>query len=88
MYDPVLGVLRNFKQLISEFGFIPNGTRKYYSKRSQPPFFGPMVRSVSTNNNLKITAGNKRVYRILTGPNLYNIANGKRDLELLVRKFQ
>lgn len=45
MYEPVLGVLRNFKQLISEFGFIPNGTRKYYSKRSQPPFFGPMVRS-------------------------------------------
>jgi len=44
MYEPVLGVLRNFKQLISDFGFIPNGTRKYYSKRSQPPFFGPMVR--------------------------------------------
>ena len=36
-------ILLNFRDLISKFGFIPNGTRKYYTKRSQPPFYIMMV---------------------------------------------
>ena len=36
-------ILLNFKDLITKFGFIPNGTRRYYTKRSQPPLFTMMV---------------------------------------------
>ncbi len=33
----------NFSFLIDSLGFIPNGTRKYYLSRSQPPFYTLMV---------------------------------------------
>ncbi|OAG32318.1 alpha,alpha-trehalase [Nematocida displodere] len=33
----------NFVQLISLFGFVPNGNRWYYQKRSQPPYFLQML---------------------------------------------
>lgn len=36
-------MLDNFKFLIEEIGFIPNGNRVYYTTRSQPPFFAAMV---------------------------------------------
>ena len=32
------GILLNFLHQIEEFGHIPNGTREYYIRRSQPPF--------------------------------------------------
>ncbi|TBU07237.1 trehalase [Hamiltosporidium magnivora] len=35
-------VVKNFIWLINYFGFVPNGTRKYYN-RSQPPFFVLML---------------------------------------------
>ncbi len=38
--------LKNFIYLIRRFGFIPNGTRTYYLCRSQPPFFGLMLKDV------------------------------------------
>ena len=44
MNSEVYEALVNFKDLVNEFGFIPNGTRKYYTKRSQPPFFIMMVK--------------------------------------------
>ena len=44
MYDTVKGMLLNFVHLIRQFGKIPNGGRKYYLNRSQPPLFIPMVR--------------------------------------------
>jgi len=37
------GMLDNFKELINEYGHIPNGNRVYYIKRSQPPLFSQMV---------------------------------------------
>ncbi|KAM9988691.1 hypothetical protein ACTFIY_004730 [Dictyostelium cf. discoideum] len=37
------GMLRNFGDMITEFGFIPNGGRIYYLNRSQPPLFTQMV---------------------------------------------
>ncbi len=43
MYESVRGILENFIFQINEFGFIPNGTRKYYRRRSQPPFFTSMM---------------------------------------------
>ena len=36
--------LRNFIYLIDTYGFIPNGSRKTFLNRSQPPFFGLMLR--------------------------------------------
>ncbi|EJT47475.1 hypothetical protein A1Q1_03730 [Trichosporon asahii var. asahii CBS 2479] len=36
-------LLQNFMDLIEDYGFIPNGGRKYYLNRSQPPVFVQMV---------------------------------------------
>ena len=43
MQRTVEGMLINFSQLITKFGMIPNGNRIYYTARSQPPLFIPMV---------------------------------------------
>ena len=39
----VKGMLENFIELVKTHGFIPNGGRKYYLNRSQPPFLSLMV---------------------------------------------
>ncbi|ELA47543.1 hypothetical protein VCUG_00974 [Vavraia culicis subsp. floridensis] len=44
--EPSLNMLKNFIYLIEEYEFIPNGTRKYYLNRSQPPFFCLMLESM------------------------------------------
>ena len=36
-------MLENFSRLIEVYGFIPNGNRVYYERRSQPPLFASMV---------------------------------------------
>uniref|UniRef100_A0A915Q0L4 Trehalase n=1 Tax=Setaria digitata TaxID=48799 RepID=A0A915Q0L4_9BILA len=36
-------MIENFAYLINNYGFIPNGGRIYYLRRSQPPLFIPMV---------------------------------------------
>ncbi len=41
--DLVESMIDNFAYLISTYGHIPNGNRKYYLSRSQPPFFALMV---------------------------------------------
>ncbi|KHN88007.1 Trehalase [Toxocara canis] len=43
LYETTRAMLGNFKHMIDEFGFVPNGGRIYYKRRSQPPFFIPMV---------------------------------------------
>ncbi|XP_075221589.1 trehalase-like [Lycorma delicatula] len=45
MYRTVKGMLENFITMIQTYGFIPNGGRIYYTMRSQPPLFIPMVKS-------------------------------------------
>lgn len=37
------GVIENFFYLIRTYNIIPNGSRKYYLQRSQPPLLIPMV---------------------------------------------
>ncbi|QZT36080.1 trehalase [Halosquirtibacter xylanolyticus] len=37
----------NFSDLIDRVGFIPNGNRKYYLSRSQPPFYSFMIESLA-----------------------------------------
>eukprot|EP01054_Gregarina_sp_Poly1_P007627 Gregarina_sp_Poly_1__7626@NODE_428_length_8567_cov_88_085529_g349_i0_p1_GENE_NODE_428_length_8567_cov_88_085529_g349_i0NODE_428_length_8567_cov_88_085529_g349_i0_p1_ORF_typecomplete_len719_score84_14Trehalase/PF01204_18/2_6e82GDE_C/PF06202_14/2_3e03GDE_C/PF06202_14/5_1e05Bac_rhamnosid6H/PF17389_2/56Bac_rhamnosid6H/PF17389_2/0_0022_NODE_428_length_8567_cov_88_085529_g349_i045506706 len=39
------GIIENFLFCIERFGFIPNGLRKYYLDRSQPPLLSCMLRA-------------------------------------------
>lgn len=41
--DLVESMINNFAFLIRTYGHIPNGNRRYYLSRSQPPFFALMV---------------------------------------------
>lgn len=41
--DLVENMVANFGSLLDRIGHIPNGTRSYYTSRSQPPFFYLMV---------------------------------------------
>lgn len=43
MYKTAMNIIKNFMHIIGELGYIPNGTRKYYMYRSQPPFFPLML---------------------------------------------
>ncbi|XP_066997114.2 trehalase isoform X2 [Anabrus simplex] len=45
MTTTVKGMLENFLLIVDRFGFIPNGGRVYYAKRSQPPLLIPMIDS-------------------------------------------
>ncbi|XP_051895879.1 trehalase [Pristis pectinata] len=51
------GMIENFLYLIHRFGFIPNGGRVYYQRRSQPPFLALMVESyiLATNDKAFLT---------------------------------
>ena len=44
MLATVKGMLENFVWLIRGHGMIPNGSRAYYTSRSQPPMFIQMVK--------------------------------------------
>lgn len=37
-------IIENFLDLVEEIGFVPNGARRYYQNRSQPPLLTQMVR--------------------------------------------
>jgi alpha,alpha-trehalase len=37
-------IIENFFDLVEEIGFVPNGARRYYENRSQPPLLAQMVR--------------------------------------------
>ena len=43
MYDTTKNILKNLLQMVNDFGFVPNGGRKYYENRSQPPFLTLML---------------------------------------------
>lgn len=43
MRETTRGILDNFFHQIRLFGHVPNGTRKYYCRRSQPPFLTSMM---------------------------------------------
>lgn len=44
-------IIENFLDFIDEFGFVPNGARKYYLNRSQPPVLSNMVSSYLERTN-------------------------------------
>jgi alpha,alpha-trehalase len=41
--DLIEYMIKNFAFLIEKYGHIPNGNRRYYLSRSQPPFFCSMI---------------------------------------------
>ncbi|XP_065842693.1 trehalase-like [Oscarella lobularis] len=43
MSDTVMNTLLNFVDLVNRYGFVPNGGRVYYTKRSQPPLLSLMI---------------------------------------------
>ncbi|CAG09057.1 unnamed protein product [Tetraodon nigroviridis] len=45
MTDTALGMIQNFVYLVNRYGFVPNGGRLYYERRSQPPFLTLMAES-------------------------------------------
>lgn len=44
MTETAKGMLDNFLYIVEQYGFIPNGGRIYYSKRSQPPLLIPSIK--------------------------------------------
>ncbi|MCF8240867.1 MAG: hypothetical protein K9J16_05730 [Melioribacteraceae bacterium] len=46
----VENMINNFTYLIENIGFVPNGNRVYYTTRSQPPFYTPMVKLLIDNS--------------------------------------
>ena len=44
-------IIENFLDFVDEFGFVPNGARKYYLNRSQPPVLSTMVSSYVDKTN-------------------------------------
>ncbi|KAJ9597755.1 hypothetical protein L9F63_011363 [Diploptera punctata] len=47
----VKGMLENFLHMVKTYGFVPNGGRVYYARRSQPPLLIPMVKSYLNKTN-------------------------------------
>ncbi|KAG0417621.1 Trehalase, partial [Dictyocoela roeselum] len=43
MHESAANIVKNFIYILDTLGYIPNGTRKYYENRSQPPFFAQML---------------------------------------------
>ncbi|CAG0917111.1 unnamed protein product [Notodromas monacha] len=59
MSETVKGMLINFVEMQRKFGYIPNGGRKYFARRSQPPYFIPMVNEyVSATGDLEFLREN------------------------------
>lgn len=49
----VFNMCRDFAHLINKYGFIPNGNRKYYISRSQPPVFALLVNLINSRINIR-----------------------------------
>ena len=45
LFDIAKSTLESLLSLVQRFGFVPNGGRKYYENRSQPPFLALMVKA-------------------------------------------
>eukprot|EP00216_Chloropicon_sp_CCMP2111_P003825 CAMPEP_0198237442 /NCGR_PEP_ID=MMETSP1446-20131203/3294_1 /TAXON_ID=1461542 ORGANISM="Unidentified sp, Strain CCMP2111" /NCGR_SAMPLE_ID=MMETSP1446 /ASSEMBLY_ACC=CAM_ASM_001112 /LENGTH=634 /DNA_ID=CAMNT_0043919609 /DNA_START=207 /DNA_END=2114 /DNA_ORIENTATION=- len=43
MVDSCIGMARNLLHCISRYGFVPNGTRSYYLRRTQPPLLSQIL---------------------------------------------
>jgi alpha,alpha-trehalase len=66
--DLARGMLSNFLRLMNEYGFIPNGNRRYYLDRSQPPLFSAMVQLLGAQVNETYRRAVAREYAYWTTP--------------------
>lgn len=55
-WDLIEGMVNNFSYLIDTLGFIPNGNRRYYEGRSQPPFYALMLELLAQHKGNNIYA--------------------------------
>ncbi|CAM6090222.1 unnamed protein product [Calypogeia fissa] len=46
MLSTARGMVDNLLSMVETYGFVPNGARKYYLNRSQPPFLSEMVKTL------------------------------------------
>ncbi|SPN97041.1 probable trehalase precursor [Cephalotrichum gorgonifer] len=44
-------IIENFLDFVDDFGFVPNGARRYYLNRSQPPLLSLMVKAYVEHTN-------------------------------------
>ncbi|ODO11102.1 hypothetical protein I350_01704 [Cryptococcus amylolentus CBS 6273] len=55
LYEYAWALLSNFMDLIDTYGYLPNGGRKYYLNRSQPPVFVQMLDAyIKVTSNITI----------------------------------
>ncbi|OWZ37132.1 alpha,alpha-trehalase [Cryptococcus neoformans c8] len=55
LYDYAWDLLQNFMDIVDVYGYLPNGQRKYYLNRSQPPVFVQMIDAyIKTTNNITL----------------------------------
>ena len=52
--DMIQNMVDNFSYLVDTCGYIPNGNRRYYLGRSQPPFYACMVKLLCEEKGKKI----------------------------------
>lgn len=50
MYESAVNIIKNFIDMIRDYGYIPNGCRKYYQHRTQPPYFAMMLMEMYNTN--------------------------------------
>ena len=86
LYETTKNVLLNLLQLVNKYGFIPNGGRKYYENRSQPPFLTLMVLKYyqSTND----TGFVQRNYRTLMKEYDFWMKNRVVDIDVAGNAYQ
>ncbi|WUR04682.1 trehalase [Vairimorpha necatrix] len=56
MENEAFDLIKSFVSIIKNLGFIPNGTRKYYLNRTQPPYFTHMLNAIynkTSNSEIK-----------------------------------
>ncbi|XP_078447846.1 trehalase 1 [Wolffia australiana] len=46
MYETAKAVAKNLLFLVEKYGFVPNGSRAYYTNRSQPPLLSSMIMEI------------------------------------------
>jgi len=56
MVDTAKGMVENLLDFVNRFGFVPNGSRRYYLNRSQPPMLTAMVEAVFDHMSERETA--------------------------------
>lgn len=93
LYSTARMMILNFAHIIETYGFIPNGGRVYYLRRSQPPFFAPMVyeyylATQDTQLVMDMIPVIEKEYQFWTQRRSVNVTLETQDLNETVHMFQ